>query len=209
MARLARAGADVEVLSVFAGDPESQEPANGWDRRGGFETAGAAAAARRAENKAACRIVGVRESALRFTGAGYGGQREPEEIWRAVAKRVNGANGVLIPGFPLTNDDHAWLHELLLGQRPPRVRIGLYAEQPYRYMDGRDPPPRLERPRPLPLDWKHPARVRDLPLKRRAILAYESQLPLLGLAAHGHRKLHRMLLHEVVHGGEAIAWLPS
>jgi hypothetical protein len=61
---------------------------------------------------------------------------------------------------------------------------------------------------PHGIEWTYPARSSDLPLKRRAILAYQSQVPLLGFSANRHRKLHRMLLDEALHRGEAIAWAP-
>ena len=47
MARWARSGRQVELLTVFALDPASSAPTGGWDRRAGFLTEGAAANARR------------------------------------------------------------------------------------------------------------------------------------------------------------------
>ena len=38
MASQVRAGARVELLTVFACDPESDAPTKGWDARGGFRT---------------------------------------------------------------------------------------------------------------------------------------------------------------------------
>ena len=214
IARAAKAGARVRVLTVFAGNPASGQPAGGWDARGGYTTEGAAAAGRRAEDRAACAIVGAEPVWLDFPDGDYAGERQPETIFAAVADALGGADAVLVPGFPLTNPDHAWLAELLLGQAFPCARVGLYAEQPYRYM-VRGERRRLDVPGPISarlphgIEWTYPARISDLPLKRRAILAYQSQLPLLGLTAKRHRKLHRMLLDEALHRGEAIAWLPQ
>jgi LmbE family N-acetylglucosaminyl deacetylase len=215
IARAKRGGARVEVLTVFSGDPASSAPANKWDRRAGFGTVGQAMTARRVEDREACRIVGAEPSWLRFLGGGYGGEKNADTIWSAVASAVANADAVLIPGFPLTNEDHAWLARLLAERPVPCVRTGLYAEQPYRYMV------RAESPRPVvppllrqgmsgAIGWTGTtARLSDRRLKRKAILAYASQLPMLGLAAMRGRKLRLMLLHEALHRGEAIAWLPE
>jgi hypothetical protein len=148
---------------------------------------------------------------LTFSGGGYRRPRQPDAVWQAVAEHASGADAVLVPGFPLTNDDHAWLHELLLERGLPARKIVLYAEQPYRYVVRREPPSTIELPwGPTEVQWRtSAARIRDLPRKRRAILAYRSQLPLLGLAARRNAKLHLMLLHEAAHGGEATAELES
>lgn len=213
IARATRSGAHVEVLTVFAGDPASDTPAGGWDSRGGFATEGEAATARRAEDCEACSIVGAEPSWLPFGDGDYAQGRDHGEVFVAVVGTLAGADAVLVPGFPLTNPDHAWLAELLLGRALPCPRVGLYAEQPYRYMvrgERRrlDVPGEISRRLPHGIEWTYPARSFDLPLKRRAILAYRSQLPLLGLSAKRHRKLHRMLLDEALHRGEAIAWPP-
>ena len=205
IAHASRAGASVEVLSVFAGDPASTTPAAGWDRRAGFETEGAAAAARREEDQAACAIVGARGTALTFPLAGYKRPRDPDLVHHAVAEAAAAPDALLVPGFPLVNDDHRWLHELLLARRLPCGRLVLYAEQPYRYSVRR------ERPTPgPPFRWSSTgARLGDLRLKRGAVLAYRSQLPLLGLERRRHLQLHRLLLHEALHGGEAVAEVPA
>jgi LmbE family N-acetylglucosaminyl deacetylase len=213
IARAAKAGARVRVLTVFAGNPASGQPAGGWDQRGGYTTEGAAAAGRRAEDRAACAIVGAEPVWLDFPDGDYAGDRQPETVFAAVADALGGADAVLVPGFPLTNPDHAWLAELLLGRALPCARVGLYAEQPYRYM-VRGERRRLEVPAqiaprlPHGIEWTFPAHISDVRLKRTAILAYESQLPLLGFTAKRRRKLHRMLLDEALHRGEAIAWSP-
>jgi LmbE family N-acetylglucosaminyl deacetylase len=205
IARATRGGTAVTVLTVFGGDPASTAPPNGWDRRGGFETAGDAASRRREENRAACAIVGAKPVALPLFGGGYGAPREPDAVRQAVTDAAAGVDALLVPGFPLTNDDHRWLHTLLVDERVPSVRLVLYAEQPYRHTVRR------ERPRPDgALFWQPTeARLADVLAKRRAILAYRSQLPLLGLSAYRHLELHRMLLHEVLHHGEAVAELAA
>jgi LmbE family N-acetylglucosaminyl deacetylase len=210
--RATRSGARVEVLTVFAGDPASETPANGWDRRGGFATQGESAKARRDEDREACRLLGAEPMWLSFSSRA---EKDEDLIWPAVADAVRGAEGVLVPGFPLTNEDHAWLGRLLVERGLPCDRTGLYAEQPYRYM-VRSERPRLEVPARLEgrlsaaLEWtKTGVGIGDYRLKRKAILAYRSQMPMLGFLARRHRKLHRMLFDEAVRGGEALAWLSA
>jgi LmbE family N-acetylglucosaminyl deacetylase len=209
LARAARSGAEVEVLTIFALDPASEEPANGWDTRAGFTTEGEAARARREEDREACRLVGAEPRWLPFRGGGYTKERHPDQVWEAASAVLAHADSVVVPGFPLTNPDHAWVSELFT-ERLATVRLGLYAEQPYRYLVRRErPSPEL----PPAFDEREPAvwtttrpGLAGYRLKRKAIRAYASQLPLLGLASRIHRKLDLMLLHEAFQRGEALAW---
>ena len=214
MSRAVRSGTQVEVLTVFGCDPASTHPANGWDTRAGFATEGEAAAARRLEDQEACRRVGAEPRWLTFRGGGYTPHKNRNAIWTAIAKVVTDADAVLVPGFPLTNPDHVWLAELLTERRSECRRVGLYAEQPYRY-SVRKEKPQLEVPTQLQrllagtVEWTKPSSgLTDRRLKRKAILSYSSQLPLLGFAAWHHRRLDLLLLHEAFHKGEALAWLP-
>ncbi len=191
IAHATRAAAHVAVLTVFGCDPGSSAPANGWDTRGGFATEGAAASARRDEDREACGLVGAEPYWLPFRGGGYTPHKDRDAISAALAEHISGADVVLVPGFPLRNDDHAWLAELLAERSPPGFRLGRYAEQPYAYM--------VRKQQPLPETWtKQRATLADHLRKRHAVLAYRSQLPLLSL---GRRRLHLMLAQ-----GEAISW---
>lgn len=207
IARLTRRGVRVDVLSVFGCDPSSTRAPSGWDRRAGFANEGAAAAARREEDRVACHIVGASPRVLDSRGGSYGGPGDADLTWRAIAEVVAGADVVLIPGFPLTNDDHRWLFTLLVERPLPADRVAVYAEQPYRYAARRaqpvTTPDSIDSPRWASTGYG----LRELRLKRRAILAYRSQMPLLGFTARHHRKLYRMLVHEVLHRGEATAEL--
>jgi LmbE family N-acetylglucosaminyl deacetylase len=208
IARLARRGVQVDVLSVFGCDPSSTRAPSGWDSRAGFANEGAAAAARREEDRVACHMVGANPSVLGFRGGSYGGPGDAEPLWHAIAEVVGGADVVLMPGFPLTNADHFWLHMLLVEKPPPSERLGLYAEQPYRYAARREQPmTTFESPIDGPRWASTGYSLRELRLKKRAILAYRSQIPLLGFTARRHRKLNRMLLHEALHRGEVTAEL--
>lgn len=207
-------GSRVTVLTVFAGDPESDLPTGGWDRRGGFATEGEAFRARRAEDDAACAVVGAAPVRLPLSEVDYSGARDEEEVWGVVREAVSGAPAVLLPGFPLTNPDHALLTSACIRRGLNCGRVGLYAEQPYRFWE-RKQSPRLVAP-PLAGElgfiarWTTPAgsfsRVRK---KRRAILKYRSQVPLLGLDRDRPQRLDRLLAHELLARGETIAWLPA
>ena len=207
IARLSRQGMPVEVLTVFAGDLGSTAPASGWDSRGGFDSEGAAAAARRAEDREACRILGARAVWLPFADSSYGRTYDAREVWAAVAEVVDGAD-VLLPGFPLTHPDHAWLTSVLLERPLPAGRVGCYVEQPYALWLSRgrlrgheqssiEPEPGWEWLRAAPIDrWT----------KWRAIRAYRSQLPLLGRARRRGSSLTQLLISEPPNGGEALRW---
>lgn len=207
----ARHGASIEVLTVFAGDPDSDVSAGGWDTRGGFGTEGEAARARREEDRAAFTFLGASVTWLPFADEQYDRHGGEDEVWRAVAAAVADADSVLVPGFPLTHADHAWLSELLLRRGLPCGHVGVYAEQPYAYRV------RKAQPRPTvsselasttPVRWARlSARAVDRRAKREAIAAYQSQLGLLGLSPGFGSTLDRMLWRERVRGGEAVAWL--
>jgi LmbE family N-acetylglucosaminyl deacetylase len=191
MARWARGGARVELLTVLALDPSSTAPTGGWDRRAGFATEREAARARREEDAHACALLGVMPRWLPFGSVDFERHGDDEEIWDAVGGSVAHADVVLVPGSPLTHPDHAWLSSLLT-QRLPSERVALYAEQPYTLRTGAAP--------------FAPARVslRDRLVKWRAIRAYRSQLPLLGMAEDLRRGPLRLALAE-----ERVAWPTS
>jgi LmbE family N-acetylglucosaminyl deacetylase len=188
MARWARAGARVELLTVLALDPASTTPTEGWDRRAGFATEGEAARARREEDRLACAFLGVTPRWLPYGSVDYDRHGDDEEIWDALRSALGEAAVVLVPGFPLTHPDHAWL-SALIGPRLPPERVGLYAEQPYTLRAGGASFPRAR------------AGLRDRLAKWRATRAYRSQLPLLGMTRNLRRGPGRLAL-----AGERVAW---
>lgn len=188
MAGWARAGRQVELLTVLALDPESDAPTEGWDRRAGFATEGEAARARREEDRLACARLGATPRWLPFGSVDFDRHGDDEEIWDAVSRSVRGASVVLVPGSPLTHPDHAWLNSLLTERLDPEL-VALYAEQPYTARDGGAPFPR------------GPAGARDRLAKWRAVRAYRSQLPLLGMRRGLRRGPLRLAL-----AAEMIAW---
>jgi LmbE family N-acetylglucosaminyl deacetylase len=197
------AGARVTILTVMACDPSSSRPASSWDRAAGFRTEGDAAATRREEDAAACRIVGADPVWLPFGDHGYGRGAEDDEVWAAVEPHVTGADSVLAPGRPLAHPDHAWLGRLALARVSSNVRLGLYVEQPYGYhagpsTGGPDLGSGSLRWIGLGVDPRH---IRS---KRRAVRAYRTQVrrlsdrPLL---------VRRVVRAERRAGGERIAWV--
>lgn len=208
IARAVRGGVAVDVLTVLAGDPWSTAPARGWDRRGGFETEGGAASARREEDRQACAILGAQTVWLPYGNADYERHGTDAEIAGAVAEAVGAADAVLLPGYPLRHSDHAWLSRLLVRELVRTAHVGLYVEEPYAWWD------RAAGPVSTP-DWLErsvafsPVRagMRDRVAKLRALRAYSTQLELLGLRRKLGADLYRLLWWEARTGGEAIAWL--
>ncbi len=190
MASWARIGARVELLTVFACDPESEAPTKGWDARGGFRTEGDAARARREEDVRACAALGVSPVWLTFGSVDYERHGDEQSVRESVVARLDGADSVLLPGYPLSHPDHAWLVAAL---EPVALdsSVGRYAEQPY-----------TRRSEPAPSSFEPvPARLRDRVAKWRAVREYRSQLPLLGM----RRSLTRGA-HVTAFTAEAISW---
>ena len=188
MASWARSAQQVELLTVLALDPGSSAPTTGWDRRAGFATEGEAGRARREEDRVACALLGVTPRWLPFGSVDFERHGDDDAVWGAVSEVVDGAHAVLAPGSPLTHPDHAWLNGLLSGYLSPGV-LGLYAEQPYALRAGTTPFSRAT------------VSPRDRIAKWRAIRAYRSQLPLLGM----RRTMRRGALR-LAWADERIAW---
>jgi LmbE family N-acetylglucosaminyl deacetylase len=125
IARLTAAGADVRAVTVFAGDPESEAPADEWGRRCGFATRGEEARGRREEDRRACAVVSASPEWLAF---------EPDavddDVRRALADALRGAELVLTPGWPCSHPDHVRASRLVLDLRAGEP-LGLYVDQPY------------------------------------------------------------------------------
>ena len=131
----ARAGAQVTVLTVLAGDPGSLEPAGAWDREARFAHAGSASASRRAEDARACAILGAVPVWLPFGDEQYARGGSDDEVRALVVNKIAGADLVLLPGFPLLHDDHRWVAELLDGDLGAGA-VAEYVEQPYAALAG-------------------------------------------------------------------------
>jgi LmbE family N-acetylglucosaminyl deacetylase len=185
MASWVRGGSRVELLTVLACDPDSDASAGGWDARGGFATEGESARARREEDARACAILGVVPVWLPFGSVDYERHGTEDDVRAAVEEAALGADEVLVPGFPLSHPDHVWLAGLVEGTRR-------YLEQPYTRREGGEAPPGYHRVSLSP---------RDRLAKWRAIRAYRSQLPLLGMQRSLRRgPLALALGHEALAG---------
>lgn len=204
IASLTRAGATVELLTVLACDPDSEAPAGGWDRRGGFATEGQSARARREEDRRACAAIGATPVWLPFGSVDYARHGDEDDVRRAVEEAVAGADVVLLPGFPLTHPDHEWLARTLgAGAVAGCGRLGVYAEQPYTRREGREPevPASVAGAMGGSVFAPVRARLRDRLAKWRAIRRYRSQLRLLGMHCSVRRGAHRYAL-----APEWVAW---
>jgi LmbE family N-acetylglucosaminyl deacetylase len=194
-----RSGADVALVTVFAGDTASSRPASPWDRRFGFEFAGEAAQARREEDSRACALLGLTPVWLPFDDE-HGRPAGDDELWSAIREGIGSADTILIPGFPLDHEDHARLARLALARTFDAARVGLYVEQPYAAV--RKEPPRLLSELATLVDREPDWRPLAAPLaarwrKVRAWRAYRSQL-----RHFGYRSLVNVLRYEARHGGE-------
>lgn len=206
IARAARGGALVDVLTVFAGDPESQAPAGRWDAAAGFATEGEAVSWRRGEDLRACEALGARPVWLTFGERHYERRGDDATILAAILECLDGIETLLVPGSPLVHPDHALVAELLLREPLPVPVVGLYREQPY--CSARWSRRQARRGRRGPSRSAAGAKpfeqvrlgVRDRQAKWRAVGAYGSQLRLLD--GRAGRALIRL-------GSEAVAWLPE
>jgi LmbE family N-acetylglucosaminyl deacetylase len=200
MRSLVRSGRTVELLTVFALDPDSDAPTRGWDRRAGFGTEREAALARREEDRRACELLGVSPSWLPFGSVDYERHGDEDEVYEAVAGHVEGAQ-VVLPGAPLTHPDHEWLVRALAGRLPDP--LGLYAEQPYtkRTEVGAAAPEWLETSLGTLAFERVDTSFGDRVAKWRAVRRYASQLPLLAM----RRSLRRGPLALAVEP-ELVAW---
>ncbi|MGZ4358262.1 MAG: PIG-L deacetylase family protein [Gaiellaceae bacterium] len=229
IARASREGRRVKVVTVLAGDPATDAPAGEWDRRCGFSSAGEAVRARRAEDEAACEILGAEPIWLPYGDEQHGRGAGDDEVWQGLAPIVADAHVVLVPGYPLEHADHAWLTVLVL-ERFSLAPVALYVEQPYAadlaigrghslrplLRAGRVAIATRAARRPVAagvpeqvahllangVRWQAVRPTRnDRKLKERAIRAYATQF---GVDRLGRRLLTRIRLYETVTGGEQL-----
>ena len=159
---------------------------------------------RRAEDTAACAILGATPAWLSFGSVDYERHGDQAAVRDAIAAAADGVDALLLPGFPLNHPDHEWLGRALVGSRMGCRRLGLYVEQPYgRRTDGvrRLPPWAEEALGAPPVFGSVSAGVRDRVAKWRAVREYRTQLALLGRTRSLRRGPHSLVL------GELVAWI--
>jgi LmbE family N-acetylglucosaminyl deacetylase len=201
MASWVRAGSAVELLTVLAGDPDSDASAGGWDARAGFGSEGEGARARRTEDARAAAFVGVQPRWLSFGYQDYERHGDVDAVREATLGAIGDRDALLLPGFPLSHPDHEWLVRTVLAGPLPGVELGFYVEQPYgmRFAGDRTPPEALGALGSQLAFADLEASARDRAVKWRAIGAYRSQLPLLALGPRARIGLARTT--------EAVAWV--
>jgi LmbE family N-acetylglucosaminyl deacetylase len=195
----ARLGAEISLVTVFAGDPESDRAASPWDYHLGFRSAREAARARREEDRHACALLGAVPVWLPFDDQ-HGRPAEDDDVWASIHQAVDQAETVLVPGFPLDHQDHLRLARLALARGFGTKRMELYVEQPYAAVLKQRPslPSALASLVAGEPEWQVlSARVSARWRKLRAWRAYRSQFP-----HFGYRSLMNVLRYEAWHGGE-------
>ncbi|MEY2399616.1 MAG: hypothetical protein QOJ00_2790 [Actinomycetota bacterium] len=173
------------VLTVFAGRPPAYpEPPSEWDALGGFRAGDDVVALRRDEDLAALSVLGAQAQWLEFADHQYlqDAQRPaPAEVASALREALTGLapSAVFVP-FGLGNPDHDVTHQAArsLLDEFPAVAWYCYEDAGYKHIPG------LLAWRISGLFrsgwWPTPAVVpldTDLDRKRRALLAYASQVP--------------------------------
>jgi LmbE family N-acetylglucosaminyl deacetylase len=202
-------GADVAIVTAFAGDPAQRSDPSVWDQRAGFSSSLEALDARREEDRRACAALGARPVWLPF---GYGGAAVDEhELGKQLADAVHGADTVLVPGWPLKNPEHAVLALLALRIGIASPTIGLYVEQPYVWWRSYDEPGLLPELAAVGVgrpSWTALRATRaGRRAKRRALHAYRSQLKLLRGRPRSLPVQWRIGFYERRAGGEGVGWI--
>jgi len=207
MHRAARRGADVVLVTVFAGDVSSDGLASYWDARRGVAEKSAVLGARRREDAAAAEVLGARSVWLPFDDGAYVSLRDPDVIWAALAPLLDDADAVLLPGWPLSHPDHRFTSLLVVERAPAHLPLLFFAEMPYGahpvamakgFLKGRRSA-LLAHAYGGVLEWRRsPVTKDDFAAKQAAVHCYAGELETLGLdatfAAVHDRVLRRELL---------------
>jgi LmbE family N-acetylglucosaminyl deacetylase len=174
LAHATRTGADVRVVTVFAGDPSSKDDSAPWDRGCGFRTAGEAARARREEDRRACAALRCTPQWLPFSSVQYESGRDERAIWAELEPELVDAETIFLPGFPLIHPDHLWLSRLVTSRQGRNPRLGYFVEQPY----AGNAQPQQNAAASVEerlVSWSPPLQFADRHARGRACRAYWSQ----------------------------------
>lgn len=202
---LAQSGADVRVVTVFAGDPERSTPPSYWDAERGVDSAAAATSLRREEDLAASRVLGYEPVWLSFDDNGYVYHRDPRQILAAIEPHIAPATLVLIPGWPLVHADHRYTAMMMLEHMGDKAML-LYSELPYaatpRNLALATVRGRTSTPLRLAVDdhveWASAVTTSaDRAAKRAAIACYGGELMALGYRARLSATYERLVGREL------------
>lgn len=169
---------DATILTVFAGGPVTEGLLTPYDEMCGFASSAKAVAARRAENDAACAVLGVEHVNGTWLDGQYGEPTSDSDLTSWLTKQMTGwerFDTVLLP-VGIGHPDHVQVAGCALDAACSLdVRIGVYLEIPS-YV--RQP---IEAVRALDgfAGWKlTPAELPlgDRDVKRKAVECYASQL---------------------------------
>lgn len=124
-------GLAVDLVTVFAGNPERSGPPSHWDGARNVATAVEATAQRRDEDRTAAAVVGATPHWLPFDDQAYLAARDPEVVLAALQPYLDGAEAVFLAGWPLSHPDHEWCSQLVLERYVGDAPLIFYAEWPY------------------------------------------------------------------------------
>ena len=212
LSHLAHEGVDVRVLTVFGGDPSQDREPGASNRRAGFGSTGQAARARRREDDSACARLGVQPVRLAFDDDELSA-RDPAALGAALTAALSEAQVVLAPGSPLQHPDHLLVARLTAACVPPGAVLAHYLEQPYATWQALSRPGGSSRTTAAgsgpvaagagsAAGWSRSGACwRCQQRKLQAAGHYRSQLAVL-------RRWPRLRIaaHELLRGGERIAW---
>ena len=203
---LSRRGASVSVVTVFAGDADTNGPASYWDAKRGLADKAAVISARRDEDAAAAAAVGAKAMWLSHDDGAYPSRRDPKEILSVLAPILLAATVVLLPGWPLTHADHRFTTMLMIEKLRTVVPLAFYVEMPYgaspsnllkSMLRGRHSAPLVHAG--FDLTWRASS-IDDLDwaAKRAAISCYAGELEALGSDTRWSNLHDRVVRREMI-----------
>jgi LmbE family N-acetylglucosaminyl deacetylase len=124
-------GQRLRVVTLCAGEP-SAGSLSSWDRRCGFASGAEAVQRRRAEDHAACRLIGVEPVHLSFADFPYTGLKTTDAVAEALRGALAGARKVFVPLGIGAHPDHVVARDAGLQVAvEAAVELSLYADAPY------------------------------------------------------------------------------
>ncbi|MEP7202471.1 MAG: PIG-L family deacetylase [Ilumatobacteraceae bacterium] len=189
---LTQRGDDVEVITLFAGDPARPGAPSYWDKPRRAATSADVIRERRAEDQQACDLLGVKPVWLPFDEEAVLAKRDPDAMWDTLGPLLQTASLVMLPGWPLDHADHRYATTLVLDRLPKHQPVMFYGELPTA-RSATAIVKSLTRGKALPwllhalgdeMRWFTPQLSRrDVDAKMRAIAAYPGEVIALGLSA--------------------------